>query len=147
MNGLGVNRESISALAAEAEAKPADFNATERSAYIRKTIQQIKVMKASSVGYNKDEIKSGFAEFADNYPGLFEMIMKPTYDEKSLSLMINLLDKMGSGQTSQHQASIKVGQHLMNEYVNPVLPPAPSSGAAAAPGQSTPTASADTIDQ
>jgi hypothetical protein len=121
MNNLGVNRESITALAAEAESKPVDFNATERSAFVRKTIQQVKSMKAS--GYSKDDIKAGFPDFAEQYPGLFEMVMKPGYDEKSLSLMINLLDKMGSGQTSQHQASIKVGQHLMNEYVNPVLPP------------------------
>jgi hypothetical protein len=125
MNNLGVNRESITALAAEAESKPVDFNATERSAFVRKTIQQVKSMKAS--GYSKDDIKAGFPDFAEQYPGLFEMVMKPGYDEKSLSLMINLLDKMGSGQTSQHQASIKVGQHLMNEYVNPVLPP--TSGA------------------
>jgi len=140
MSGLGVNRESISALAAEAESKPADFNAIERSSYLRKTIQQIKAMKASSVTYTKDDIKSGFAEFADNYPGLFDMIMKPNYDEKSLSLMINLLDKMGSGQTSQHQASIKVGQHLMNQYVNPVLPPVPAAAAAAGAESQQPTA-------
>jgi hypothetical protein len=93
---------------------------------VRKSIQQIKAMKASTVGYSKDDIKSGFPEFAEQYPGLFEMVMKPSYDEKSLSLMINMLDKMGAGQTSQHQASIKVGQHLMNEYVNPVLPPVPT---------------------
>ena len=130
MNNLGVNRESISALAAEAESKPADFNATERSAFVRKSIQQVKSMKAS--GYSKDDIKAGFPDFAEQYPGLFEMVMKPGYDEKSLSLMINLLDKMGSGQTSQHQASIRVGQHLMNEYVNPVLPPVPTSGATSA---------------
>ena len=123
MNNLGVNRESITALAAEAESKPLEFNPSERSAFVRKSIQQIKSMKASSVGYTKDDIKSGFPEFAEQYPGLFEMVMKPSYDEKSLNLMINMLDKMGAGQTTQHQASIKVGQHLMNEYVNPVLPP------------------------
>ena len=132
MNNLGVNRESITALAAEAESKPLEFNPSERSAFVRKSIQQIKAMKASTVGYTKDDIKSGFPEFAEQYPGLFEMVMKPSYDEKSLSLMINMLDKMGAGQTSQHQASIRVGQHLMNEYVNPVLPPAPISGAISA---------------
>jgi hypothetical protein len=121
-NKTGLNKDSISALAAEAENKPLEFNPVERSAYIRKNIQQVKDMARN--GYDKDTIKNVFPDFAEQYPQLFDMILKPGgFNEKSLGLMINMLDKMGTGQTSQHQASIKVGQHLMNEYVKPILPP------------------------
>jgi hypothetical protein len=122
-NQAGLNRDSITSLAAEAENKPLEFNAVERSAYIRKNVQQVREM--SRAGHDKETIKSVFPEFAEQYPQLFDMVLRPGgFDEKSLGLMINMLDKMGAGHATQHQASIKVGQHLMNEYVKPVLPPA-----------------------
>jgi hypothetical protein len=125
-NQTGLNKDSITALAAEAENKPIEFNAVERSAYIRKNVQQVREM--SRAGHSTDSIKSVFPDFAEQYPQLFDMVLRPGgFDEKSLGLMINMLDKMGAGQTTQHQASIKVGQHLMNEYVKPVLPPTNNS--------------------
>ena len=124
MNQFGVNRESISKLAEEAENKPVEFNPTERSAYIRQNVQQIRVML--SAGHSVDSVKAIFPDFSEEYPKLFEMITRPQgFEESSLRLMINMLDKMGNG-TSQHQASIKVGQHLMDKYVTPTLPPTPT---------------------
>jgi hypothetical protein len=117
---------SIRALAAEAENKPHEFNAIERSAYIRKTVQQIRELARS--GNDKEAIKSMFPDFSEQYPQLFNMILRPGgFDEKSLGLMINMLDKMGAGKTTQHQASSKVGQHLMDSYITPVLPPTPQA--------------------
>jgi hypothetical protein len=123
-NQTGLNRDSISALAAEAENKPLEFNPSERSAFIRKNVQQVREM--SRLGHDKETIKTVFPDFSEQYPQLFDMVLRPGgFDEKSLGLMINMLDKMGAGKTTQHQASIKVGQHLMNEYIKPVLPPVP----------------------
>ena len=120
MSGLQVDRASISTLSAEAEIKPTVFNATERSAYIRKTVKQILDLHKS--GTSQETLKEIFPEFYESYPGLYAMILKPEgFDEKSLSIMINLLDKMGSGVTSQHKASVAVGQHLLNSYVTPNL--------------------------
>lgn len=117
---MNVDRVSISTLSAEAALKPTEFNAIERSAYIRKTVKQIRTMFES--GYNEDTLKQIFPEFSEQYPGLFTMILRPGgFDEKSLSLMITLLDKMGTGSASQHTASITVGQHLLNTYVKPNL--------------------------
>ena len=128
-NKLGVNRESISKLSEEAENKPLEFNATERSAFIRSSVQQIKAMHYS--GHGTEVIKAVFPEFAEQYPNLLEMILRPGgFDEKSLGLMINMLDKMGAGQTSQHKASIVVGQHLMDAYVAPTLPAATAASSA-----------------
>ena len=113
---------SIRELAAEAENKPLEFNAIERSAYVRKNVQQIRELARS--GNDKEAIKSMFPDFSEQYPQLFNMVLRPGgFDEKSLGLMINMLDKMGAGRTTQHQASIKVGQHLMDSYITPVLPP------------------------
>jgi hypothetical protein len=117
---MNIDRRSISSLSAEAAMKPTEFNATERSAYIRKTVRQVRTMFES--GHTEDALKQVFPEFSEEYPGLFAMILRPEgFDEKSLSLMITLLDKMGSGSATQHTASIAVGQHLMNTYVTPTL--------------------------
>jgi hypothetical protein len=120
MSKLGVDRESVSTLSAKAAAEPMKFDANERSAFIRAHVGHIN--KMISIGRTNEEIKSVFPEFAEQYPGLLEMLLRPDgFDERSLSLMISLLEKMGTGKTSQHEASIKVGQHLMDTYVKPDL--------------------------
>jgi len=120
MSKLGVDRESVSTLSAKAAAEPLKFDPNERSAFIRAHIGHINQMVA--IGRTNEEIKSVFPEFAEQYPGLLEMLLRPSgFDEKSLSLMISLLEKMGTGKTTQHEASIKVGQHLMDTYVKPDL--------------------------
>ena len=68
-----------------------------------------------------ETIKSVFPEFAEQFPNLLEMLLRPNFDEKSLALMINMLDKMGAGKTTQHLASVAIGEHLMNAYVKPQL--------------------------
>ena len=120
MSRLGIDRESISTLSVQALEQPLQFNATERSAFIRSNIKQIRTMLTN--GYDPETIKSIFPDFAEQYPNLLEMILRPGgFDERSLGLMINMLDKMGAGQTTQHEASIKVGQHLLDSYVTPQL--------------------------
>lgn len=120
MSKLGVDRESVSTLSAKAEKEPLKFDPNERSAFIRTHISHIR--KMVTIGRTNEEIKSVFPEFAEQYPGLLEMLLRPSgFDEKSLSLMISMLEKMGTGKTTQHEASIRVGQHLMNEYVKPDL--------------------------
>lgn len=120
MSGQGLNRESISELITEAENKPVEFDPVQRSAFIRKSVQQVKAMLAG--GHDPETIKSVFPEFAEQFPNLLEMLLRPGgFDEKSLALMINMLDKMGAGKTTQHQASVVVGEHLMNSYVKPQL--------------------------
>jgi hypothetical protein len=118
---MNVNRDSVSTLAAVAANEPTRFNATERSAFIRSNVQQVRRM-VNEGRYSIDDIKAIFPEFSEQYPNLLEMLTRPGgYDERSLNLMINMLDKMGAGRASQHEASIQVGQHLLNTYVKPEL--------------------------
>jgi hypothetical protein len=116
MEGLDPN--GIRAAAAEAASAPTRFNATERSAMIRTHVAQIRRMR--SQGKTRDEIKLLFPDFYENYKNLFEMLTRPEgYDERSLTMMINMLDKMGSGSLSQHEASVKVGESLLHRFVMP----------------------------
>ena len=120
MNKVGVNSASVKKLAEVAATEATKFDATERSAFIRSHIDQIKAMIKS--GHSVDDIKSVFPDFSEQYPNLLEMLLRPGgFDENSLSLMIRMLEKMGQGKASQHEASIQVGQHLLNSYVKPQL--------------------------
>lgn len=118
---MNINTDSVSTLSAVAALEPTRFNATERSAFIRSHIQQIRRLLQEG-RYTVDDIKGLFPDFCEQYPNLLEMLTRPGgYDERSLSLMINMLDQMGAGNASQHEASIQIGQHLLNKYVKPQL--------------------------
>ena len=110
---------SVSTLSAMAANEPTKFNAIERSTFIRTHIHQVRRMVQNK--HTVDDIKGAFPEFAENYPGLLEMLTRSSYDERSLSVMIAMLDKMGSNVKTQHEASIQVGQHLIDTFVKPQL--------------------------
>ena len=120
MSKIGVDRDSVSTLSAKAALEPTRFNATERSSFVRTNVMQIREMIKK--GTSLDDIKAVFPDFCEQYPKLLEMLIRPGgYDEHSLGLMIAMLEKMGNGKASQHEASIQVGQHLLNAYVKPQL--------------------------
>jgi hypothetical protein len=51
------------------------------------------------------------------------MVMnKDGYNEGSLKTMLAMLEKMGSGDLTQHQASSIVGERLSDVYIKPKIP-------------------------
>jgi hypothetical protein len=56
------------------------------------------------------------------YPKLFEAVTgTEEYHKNSLQTMLAMLDRMGDGDLSQHQASVIVGQRLVQTFVKPQL--------------------------
>ena len=104
---------SFSESVTEAEARPLDFHATERATYIRDLVAQIQAKQATGAG--PQELKAQFAEFNRAYPRLFETLMEPGYDKQTLQTMLAMLDRMGQGSLTQHQASVIVGQRLLEK--------------------------------
>jgi short-subunit dehydrogenase involved in D-alanine esterification of teichoic acids len=120
MSKVGFDRDSVKTLSEKAANEPTRFNATERSAFVKEHVQ--KITKMLKDRHSLDDVKSVFPEFCEQYPNILEMITRPGgYDQRSLDLMLRLLDKMGQGVKSQHEASIHVGQHLLDSYVKPQL--------------------------
>jgi hypothetical protein len=120
MSKVGFDRDSVKNLSEKAANEPTRFNATERSAFIREHVEKISKMLHDR--HSVDDIKAVFPEFCEQYPNILEMITRPSgYDKRSLDMMITMLEKMGQGIKSQHEASIHVGQHLLNAYVKPQL--------------------------
>ena len=71
---------------------------------------------------NKSEIKVKYNNFAEKYPKLFDMICSDNCDDNLLNKMLSAKRLVNNGSMSQHDASVKVGQDLVNKYVIPNLP-------------------------
>lgn len=111
---LNIDRQTLD----EAVNRPLDFNPAERAKFIRKMLQEIPKMLAR--GDSEDTIRQNVPEFYDSYPELFKKIIKKE-DLTPVNTMLTMLDKMAKGTLSQHQASIIVGQRLVDRYVKPQL--------------------------
>jgi hypothetical protein len=91
-----------------------------RNIYIREQIAKIQQLKRD--GKTNDEIKEEVSRFVEDYPQLFKMITRDeNFNEASLRTMLTMLEKMGTGELSQHQASVIVGQRLHDTFVKPAI--------------------------
>ena len=104
--------------AERAALRPTNFPATERAAYVKDRIQEIRRLVA--LHKTDSEIRVALGSFADQYPMLFEQALRPNFNEQKLNLMIGLLERMGTGSMSQHQASVIVGEHLADTFIRPI---------------------------
>ena len=117
---MNFDKDGVKSLSEKAATEPTRFNATERSAFVKQHIPKIVQMVKNK--HAIEDIKGVFPEFCEQYPSILEMITRPGgYDQRSLDMMVVMLEKMGQGIKSQHEASIQVGQHLLNAYVKPQL--------------------------
>ena len=101
--------------AATAVNAPTQFPAKERGQYLKDMVSQIEIYKADQ--RTEIFIREKMKDFVANYPKLFDMVMKPMYDRTQLNVMIRMLEIMGSGELTQHQASLIVGKKLASTYI------------------------------
>lgn len=102
----------------EAATRPLDFDPKTRALYIRDCVKQMEEYQAA--GLTMMQIKEKMPTFVRDYKNLFEMIANPRgYNKQDLKVMLAMLDRMGSGDLTQHQASVIVGKRLAEEYIKP----------------------------
>jgi hypothetical protein len=90
-----------------------------RATYLRDMVAIVKDLKQK--GRSVEEITTATGKFAVQYPTLFKMLNKDVYDEAAVRTMLYMLEKMGTGELSQHQASVIVGQRLHDTYIKPTV--------------------------
>ena len=113
-----VQRQSMNEAVAEAEARGIEYDPNERARYVRRMLQDIALWMSN--GDSEETIKSRVPQFVDNYPELFKKLMNKE-DLAPIQSMLAMLDRMGEGKLSQHQASVIVGQKLVDKFVTPQL--------------------------
>ncbi len=115
-----MERRSDAERMAEAATRPLDFQPKERAQYIRDSLALIETYQTE--GYTTEQIKEKVPTFVRDYKNLFEMVTQPGgYNKQSLKTMLAMLDRMGSGELTQHQASVIVGQRLADTYIKPSI--------------------------
>jgi hypothetical protein len=112
------HKQSIAEATAEAETRPLEFDPTTRARYIRQMLQDIALWM--SQGDAEDVIRARVPDFIEKYPELFKKIITKS-DLSPIQSMLAMLDRMGEGSISQHQASIVVGKKLVDKFVTPQL--------------------------
>jgi hypothetical protein len=119
------SRQSIDEATTEAESRPLDFNPAARARFVRDMLKE--VGNYISQGLTEDQIREKVPEFCERYPELFKKLIDKE-DLTPIQSMLAMLDRMSEGTISQHQASMIVGQKLVDRFVKPQLDGGGSSG-------------------
>ncbi len=107
--------ESIEDATARAVNAPTLFNPKERAAYVRAMVAR--VLEYRRERKSAEDIRERLPEFAEEYKHLFEMLTAPEgFDQQNLTVMLAMLDRMGQGALTQHEASVIVGKRLFDKY-------------------------------
>ena len=71
----------------------------------------------------EEQMKEKYHEFIENYPELFKLAINSNSvsDLKMVKYMLSMLRKMESGNITEKNASIAVGQVLVDKYVKPLV--------------------------
>jgi hypothetical protein len=113
-----VQRQTIDEAVAEAEARGLEFDPNVRARYIRSMLQVIALWM--SQGDSEEVIRPRVPDFIEKYPELFKKIIN-RQDLAPIQSMLAMLDRIGEGNISQHQASVIIGKKLVDRYVTPQL--------------------------
>lgn len=113
-----IERQSIEEATNEASSRSLDFDPNVRARFIREMLTDITQMMKQDL--SEDQIREKAPEFSERYPELFSKLIKKQ-DISPIHSMLNMLDKMGEGNISQHQASVIIGKKLVDTFVTPQL--------------------------
>jgi hypothetical protein len=92
--------------------------ASARSAFVKAKIEIVKKLKAEGKGQAEIEVHPDIVTFVASYPALFKMLFKIDIgNEAALRTMLAMLERMGTGQMTQDQASTVVGQRLYDTFI------------------------------
>jgi len=124
-----VERKSAQEALAESANRPLDFDAEARTVFLKNALQQVREMQAE--GKSTNEIRQAIPLFSEKYPELFKKVTTPGEDLTPLLGMLGLLEKIGTGEMTHHNASIMVGQALAVKYMPAHLRASAEAAAAA----------------
>lgn len=92
---------------------------------LKKDYDELKLKNDDDLNEMKLKLGKKYPNLSDNYPSLFNLVFNPVSswdkDLKDLTQMVKLASKVKDNKISQHDASVKVGQQLVDKYVKPQL--------------------------
>jgi hemoglobin-like flavoprotein len=85
----------------------------------------LSLQEAIFVHGEQDEqvLQTMYSELFENYPALFNMVVKLTKQEQfedlhtNLAMMLNMLERLEKGKISREDADVKIGKHIADKYL------------------------------
>ena len=87
---------------------------------IKTTAEKIRSLYKSKEK-TKNDLEELYKEFKEEKPQLFDMICSNHCDDMVLSQLLYQFEEVKSGNINQHDASVNVGQVLVDKYVKPKI--------------------------
>ena len=109
-----VERKSTVEAMNESESRALDFDPASRSAFLKEAVEKVVMMKKD--GKTETEIRAENGELFERYPELAKTLLSSD-DLTPLVAMIGMLDRIGTGDISHHNASVAVGKALADRFI------------------------------
>ena len=70
-----------------------------------------------------DKLKNNYQKLLENFPTVFEKTLCGTLELNRLEFMLKMIGDIKKKKVTKHEASVVVGQELVDNIVKPTLPP------------------------
>ena len=62
-----------------------------------------------------------YKTFSEDYPGIYKKSVEGTMNKNMFNFMLQMMKQVESKDVTEHNASVKIGEMLVNKYVKPVI--------------------------
>ena len=128
---MQITKEQIEKLAA-AKAQEQDDGPLRDNSYVLEDVKdmknRIKLFKEKKIDRHLTELEfsskleKDYAKLYENFPSIFAKVMAGTLELPRLEFMLKMIGEIKNNKVSKHEASVVVGQELVDNIVKPNLP-------------------------
>ena len=128
---MNITKEQIEKLAA-AKAQEGDDGPMQDNSYVLEDVKdmmnRIKLFKEKQIDRHLTELQFSsklekqYAKLYENFPSIFAKVMAVTLELPRLQFMLKMIGEIQKNKVSKHEASVVVGQELVDNIVKPNLP-------------------------
>jgi len=91
------------------------------SSKILSDVEEIDKQINSSSSIDIHQLEIEYKDLYEGYPSIFKMACEGNMDFVRLKYMLQMIDRVKHNEISEHDASVDVGQKLVDEIVKPDL--------------------------
>ena len=88
---------------------------------VKKIDREVKEDKENELDENETKYRLTDSDFSMKFPVIFLKTLDGGLDMKQFSYMVSMASKVDEDKISQHDASVQVGEKLVDQYVKPSL--------------------------
>ena len=128
---MNINKESLERMVQENRDNGEDEGPLPDTSYVMSDVDEIieklklhrekKLDKHLSLKNFKVKLEGEYPKLFDNFPTIFNKVCAGTLEKTRLAFMLKMIGEVKGSKISKHEASVVVGQELVNNIVKPNL--------------------------